>query len=149
MEPSFPYSKLFTIDEANALLPRVRPLIEKILDMIGRLRAKSETVIRAEKIDPETPDLMRRLRQNEEISGFLEQINESVNEIQQYGCICKGVEQGLLDFPCVLGKDIVFLCWQYDEAGIAFWHRIEDGYAGRRPLLDPGDTKTGGAGPLH
>ena len=105
MKPSSPYSKLFTVNEANALLPVVRPMIEKILEIIRRLRAKSEVVIRAERIDPETPNLMGRLQQNDEIAELIKQINDSVHEIQQHGCVCKGVEQGLLDFPCLLGEE--------------------------------------------
>jgi hypothetical protein len=55
----------------------------------------------------------------------------------------------LLDFPCLLGEEIVFLCWQYGEPEIAYWHRIEEGFAGRRPLLDPTVTGSSGGGPLH
>lgn len=149
MKSSSPYSKLFTVNEANELLPLVRPVIEKILETIRGLRAKSEMVIRAEQIDPETPNLMGRLQQNNEIAGFIQQINDYVNEIQQRGCVCKGVEQGLLDFPCLLGNEIVFLCWQYGETEIAYWHRIEDGYAGRRPLLDSSATGSSRGGALH
>jgi hypothetical protein len=149
MKPSSSYSKLFTVNEANALLPLVRPMIERILEIIQCLRAKSEVVIRAEQIDPETPNLMGRLQQNAEIARFIEQINDSVNEIQQHGCVCKGVEQGLLDFPCVLGEEIVFLCWQYGEPEITYWHRIEDGFAGRRPLLDSSAAGSGGGRALH
>ena len=149
MKASSPYSKLFTVNEANELLPLVRPVIEKILETIRSLRAKSEMVIRAEQIDPETPNLMARLQQNDEIAGLIQQINNYVNEIQQHGCVCKGVEQGLLDFPCLLGNEIVFLCWRYGETEIAYWHRIEDGYAGRRPLLDSGATGSSRGGALH
>jgi hypothetical protein len=149
MKPSSPYSKLFTINEANGLLPIVRPIIEKILDTIQDLRTKSEIVIRAEKIDPETPNLMSRLQQNAEIAGFIKQINDSVSEIQQHGCVCKGVEQGLVDFPCLLGEEIVFLCWQYGEPEVNYWHRIEDGFAGRRPLLDSSAAGSNRGGALH
>jgi hypothetical protein len=149
MDPSSPYSRLFTINEANALLPVVRPTIETILEIIRRLRAKSEIVIRVEQIDPETPNLVRRLQQNDEIAALIKQINDAVNEIQQHGCVCKGVEQGLLDFPCLLGEEIVFLCWQYGEPEITYWHRIEDGFAGRRPLLDPSAAGSSSGGALH
>jgi hypothetical protein len=149
MKPASPYSKLFTVNEANALLPIVRPMIEKILEIIQSLRVKSEIVIRAENIDPETPNLMGRLQQNDEIAGFIKQINDSVNEVQQHGCVCKGVEQGLLDFPCLFGEEIVFLCWQYGEPEIAYWHRIEDGFAGRRPLLDSSAAGSNRGGVLH
>lgn len=149
MDSSSPYSKLFTIDEANALLPVVRPIMENILETIGLLRSKSETVIRSERIDPETPNLMRRLQRNPEIAGLIKQINDAVEQVQRHGCVCKGVEQGLLDFPCLFGAEIVFLCWQYGEPEVSYWHRIEDGFAGRRPLLDPEEPGTGGAGSLH
>ena len=149
MDASSPYSRLFTINEANALLPIVRPTIERLLEIIRRLRVQSEIVIRAEQIDPETPNLMRRLQQNDEIADVIKQINHTVDEIQQHGCVCKGVEQGLLDFPCLLGEEIVFLCWQYGEPEITYWHKIEDGFAGRRPLLDSTDTGSSGGRAVH
>lgn len=106
-------------------------------------------MIRTEQIDPETPNLMRLLRRNPEIAGLIKQINDDVDEIQQHGCVCKGVEQGLLDFPCLLGEEIVFLCWQYGEPEVSYWHRIDDGFAGRRPLLEPDEPGPGGAGSVH
>jgi hypothetical protein len=53
------------------------------------------------------------------------------------------VEQGLIDFPCMLGAEIVFLCWQFGEASVSHWHRIEDGFAGRRALLEPEEDPEG------
>ncbi len=52
------------------------------------------------------------------------------------GCLVNGPEAGLVDFPCLLGGEIVLLCWKYGEPLVAHWHRIPDGFAGRRPLLD-------------
>ncbi|HXG51636.1 MAG TPA: DUF2203 domain-containing protein [candidate division Zixibacteria bacterium] len=149
MDSQSPFPRLFTVDEANALLPTLRPIIERILETIRRLRAKSETVIREESIDPESPNLMSRLRENQEIAAIIGQVKGYVDEIHSYGCLCKGVEQGLLDFPCMLGTDVVFLCWQYGEPSIAYWHRIEDGFAGRRPLLDPEEAGSGGKTSFH
>jgi hypothetical protein len=53
------------------------------------------------------------------------------------------VEQGLIDFPCMLGAEIVFLCWQFGEPSVSHWHRIEDGFAGRRALLDAEEDPEG------
>jgi hypothetical protein len=149
MEPSSSFPRLFTVGEANALLPVLRPLIEGILDKIRRLKAKSAVVIRDEQIDPEAPDLMSRLHENREIVALIQEIKSTVDEIEGQGCVCKGLEQGLLDFPCLLGKEIVFLCWQYGEAGVSYWHRIKDGFAGRRPLLDPEESEPGGNMSYH
>lgn len=136
--PSF--SRLFTVDEANALLPVLRPLIDKILENIRRLKSKSETVIRQERLDPEAPNLMDRLQNDSEIARLIGQVKGWVEEIQSHGCMCKGVEQGLVDFPCLLGPEVGFLCWQIGEPTVAHWHRIEEGFAGRRPLLDIDET---------
>ena len=62
MDSQSNYSRLFTIDEANGLLPTLRPLVEQILENIRRLKGASETVIRREGLDPEAPHLMNRLR---------------------------------------------------------------------------------------
>jgi len=56
MVSSSSFPRLFTVNEANALLPSVRPLIDKILENIRRLKSKSETVIRNERLDPEAPN---------------------------------------------------------------------------------------------
>jgi hypothetical protein len=133
---SMSFPRLFTVDEANALLPTLRPLIEQILENIRRLKSKSELVIHKEKLDPEASNFMERLREDGEIARLIGQVQGWVEEIHSYGCTCKGVEQGLIDFPCLLGAEVVFLCWQIGEASVSHWHRIEDGFAGRRPLLD-------------
>jgi hypothetical protein len=141
MESAGTFPRLFTVNEANALLPTVRPLIERILENIRRLKNKSETVIRHQQLDPAATDLMDRLQQDDEIAHLVQDIKNRVEEIHNHGCICKGVEQGLIDFPCVLGAEVVFLCWQLGEPTVGHWHRVEDGFAGRRPLLDSGKTK--------
>jgi hypothetical protein len=136
MDSQTNFPRLFTVDEANALLPKLRPLVEQVLENIRRLKSASETVIRKEGLDPETPNLMNRLRDDGEIAKLIGQVKGWVDEINSFGCICKGVEQGLIDFPCVFGTEVVFLCWQIGEPNVGYWHRIEAGFAGRKPLLD-------------
>lgn len=136
MEAPTVFPRLFTVNEANLLLPTLRPLMEQILENLRRLKMKSETVIRNEQLNPDAADFMDRLRGDNEIGRLIEQIKGCVEEIHSHGCMCKGVEQGLIDFPCMLGAEIVFLCWQFGEPSVSHWHRIEDGFAGRRALLD-------------
>jgi hypothetical protein len=138
MESSAKLPRLFTVNEANVLLPTLRLIIEQILENLRRLKSKSEIVIRKEGLDPEDRHLMKRLRRDEEIARLVGQIKGWVEEIHSYGCVCKGVEHGLIDFPCMLGAEVVYLCWQYGEASVGHWHRIQEGFAGRRPLLDQG-----------
>jgi hypothetical protein len=130
------FPRLFTVDEANDLLPTLRPVVEQILENIRRLKSSSERAIRQGRLDPEAPDLMNRLRQDDEITRLVGELKGRVEEINGYGCICKGVELGLIDFPCLLGSEVVFLCWQIGEARVGHWHRMEDGFAGRKALLE-------------
>lgn len=143
MEPAATFPRLFTINEANLLLPTLRPLIERILENLRRLKIKTEAVIRQDQLNPDAPNFMERLRGNDEIAQLIDEIKKWVEEIHSHGCVCKGVEQGLIDFPCMLGAEIVFLCWQFGEASVSHWHRIEDGFAGRRALLDAEEDPPG------
>ena len=103
------------MEEANALLPAVRTLTETIRENILQLRSQSQAIARHEHLDPESTDFMDRLQQNTAIAQLVAAIKSCVEQIQSYGCICKGVEQGLVDFPCLLGAEVVFLCWQLGD----------------------------------
>lgn len=132
------YARLFTVNEANRLVPALRSLMNRIFEKLDLLRKKSEEIIREEGLTPRSPGLARRLQKNPEIAELTGEIHALVEEIHSHGCVCKGVEQGLVDFPCLLGDEVVFLCWRYGEESVDHWHRIEDGFAGRKPLLEPG-----------
>ena len=136
--------RLFTVDEANGLLPELRPLVERILNHLETLREQSETVIRDERLSPSSPELMKSLQQNAAIASLIHEVKCVVDEINGYGCICKGIEEGLVDFPCLLGGEIVLLCWRFGEESVGQWHRVEDGFAGRKALLDA--EEEGGSG---
>jgi hypothetical protein len=128
--------RLFTVGEANGLLPALRPIVQRILDNLDALREKSETVVRSEQLSPSSPELMKSLQRNEAIARLIQEVKCLVDEINANGCICKGIEEGLVDFPCMLGGEIVFLCWRFGEESVGHWHKIDDGFAGRKPLLD-------------
>ena len=149
MVSSVSFSRLFTVEEANAMLPALRTLAETIREKVLELRNRSQSVVRQDQLDPESTDFMDRLQKNNTIAELVGTIKSCVERVQSYGCICKGVEQGLIDFPCLLGAEVVFLCWQLGEPTIGYWHRIEDGFAGRRPLLDGEQSGPGGKASYH
>jgi len=61
-------------------------------------------------------------------------LRESVGEIEQHGCVLKDLDIGLLDFPCRVGDREAYLCWRLGEPSIRFWHAIDEGFAGRKPI---------------
>lgn len=149
MASSQSYSRLFTVHEANDVLPTLRAVMEQVFQTLQTLRQKSENLIREERLTPESPDLMDRLQQDDAIARLIQEVRGLVEEIHSYGCVCKGIEQGLVDFPCLLGGEIVFLCWRYGEESVSYWHRVEDGFAGRKPLLDADEGEGSGKISYH
>jgi hypothetical protein len=131
-------AKLFTVDEANALLPEIRSEVEEMLRIFRAIRAEIEAAAQGQ---PPTgaPDLPRRLEERGIAPRLFREARAIIDRIHSRGCLVNGPEAGLVDFPCLLGSEIVFLCWKFGEPLVAHWHRIPEGFAGRRPLLDPTD----------
>jgi hypothetical protein len=73
-------------------------------------------------------------------SGLLETLRDQIVAIQDTGCLIKDIEIGLVDWVSVHQGREVYLCWRYGESQVAWWHEIEAGFAGRRPIseLEPG-----------
>ena len=71
-----------------------------------------------------------------EIDALTDRLVEGARELERLGAEFKGVELGLVDFPTLRDGQLAYLCWQYGEDRIRFWHSVETGYAGRRLLVD-------------
>jgi len=129
------HDKLFSLDDATALIPQLELVMEKMQRLGMKVREEIATLAR-ERGQPGLPDLSTRqlLRLRPSLRPLFEEMAQAVQEIEKYGCYFKGLELGLVDFPAELGGEIVELCWQYGEKEIAFYHRRAEGFAGRRPL---------------
>ena len=77
------------------------------------------------------------LRRRPAARALVEELDGIVEEIEASGAHLKDVQLGLVDFPAEREGEIVYLCWQFGEPEVAFWHRVEDGFAGRQPLPGP------------
>jgi hypothetical protein len=129
--------RLFTPDEANALLAEVRPLAERLVE---RKRALDEAeALRAELLGriagnggdltpSDVAEAVARVDREAAAIGAL------VEELQGLGVQVKDLALGLLDFPWEREGEVVLLCWRVGEDEIGYWHALEEGYAGRKPL---------------
>src|SRR5262245_44915954 len=131
--PSF--TRLFTLEEAQALLPRIAPLVERMTETFRKIRSEIEAAASVTGLDAHDPNLGPHLEARGIAPGLIADANDLIRRIHRHGCLVNGPEAGLVDFPAMIDAEIVFLCWQRGESGIAHWHRIPDGFAGRRPLL--------------
>ena len=125
---------LFSLDEANALIPRLELIMERMQRRGIELREAIETLAREggeQMSNIEVSDLLER---RPELQGLVEGLEELIGEIEACGGQFKGLELGLVDFPSEIDGQIGLLCWQYGEKEITHWHPLESGFDGRQPL---------------
>ena len=120
----------FTLEEANALIPRLEMLMERLQRTVLVVRSAMHEA----DSDPTVQTTVDVLRVRPELAPYVSEIESTVAEIEQLGCQFKGIDLGLVDFPAVIEGRSVLLCWQYGEKSIGFWHAIDEGFAGRRAL---------------
>lgn len=128
--------RYFSLEEANRTLPLVRRIVRDLVDdfpgfqsRLARLRSLTGGA-GAGGTDEEAAALRATL------DGDADRINQYIAELAELGCVFKGFEPGLVDFFTHYQGREIFLCWQLGESSIDYWHEIEDGYAGRRPITD-------------
>jgi len=130
-------ARTFTPDEANAALVELRPLVERMVqhrrDLVAAQRLQAELVTR---IAGNGGDMMPSdLREAAEtIQREADAIAECAERINGAGAEIKSLEEGLLDFPAKRGDEVVLLCWKLGEDEIGYWHGVDEGFAGRKPL---------------
>ena len=131
-------ARFFSLREAQELLPHVQAWLDEAMAAKAALEeidselhalAAHITMSGGVEIDPVAVVKKKIGRQIE-----AERAQAAVQSIQDAGCLLKDFEKGLIDFPAMLDGKEVYLCWQRGEERIEFWHRIEDGFAGRRPI---------------
>jgi len=122
--------KIFTLAEANQLIPQ-------LTQHLTRVKQARITLVRIK-------DDIKKASAKATFGGgspagvlyikSLEQIGEHLQAIQEMGIHVKDLDMGLCDFPSLLDGRVVFLCWKLGETEIRWWHELNTGYVGRKPL---------------
>jgi hypothetical protein len=129
--------RYFTPAEANEALQTVRPLVE---EMVARRRALHEAATQRAELGRIVAgngggvDAGDFTTLDEEATREAAEIARLVDQIQKLGVLVKDLDRGLVDFPALREGEEVLLCWELGEEQIAFWHGLEEGFAGRKPL---------------
>ncbi|HZQ89852.1 MAG TPA: DUF2203 domain-containing protein [Gaiellaceae bacterium] len=127
----------FSPEEANVELEQVRPLVEQLVEhrrahvaaleqqevLEGRIRGNGGGIPPAVLADA-TAAVEREARS----------LARTIDAIAEHGAQVKDLDEGLIDFPALHRGETVLLCWKLGEDAIRYWHRVEDGFAGRRPV---------------
>lgn len=134
------HPKIFTVEEARALLPQISSALVILQEKKREIDLKQVEI-----------DLMEIVRatpfqrtggavgqRNDEPMTFLNRLvteyTQLFEKIESWGPIVKDVDQGLIDFYHVRDQELVFLCWKLGESKLEYWHDLESGFQGRRPL---------------
>jgi len=130
--------RTFTLKEAQTLLP--------ILESLLRTAIEGKKLI--EEVDAEMQEVAHRIflnggtlikivhlaRRKAEREKAMQRVKDAVAEIHATGVQVKDLDIGLLDFPCVMDRATVLLCWKLGEKKITHWHSETEGFAGRKPI---------------
>ncbi len=130
--------RFFTIEEANQLvssleiefgrIAKARAELGPLIEALGG--ADASVAILHDGGDPPAG----KERDAERLRTLAAEITESVERVNDLGCLVKDVEIGLVDFYAMQDGEPILLCWQFGEPQVAHWHGVEEGFSGRRPI---------------
>ena len=137
-----PMTRFYDIDAADAAIPELDGILARLggqrtelVRLRGEVLTGSGSSERASTAvaDRSTPDLrLTQLR----MQGLIDQMAADVARIDGLGLILRDIEHGLVDFPALVAGRQIWLCWRRGERAIGWWHGLDTGFSGRRPLSD-------------
>lgn len=128
----------FTLEQAESLLPELEKEVRRAISLKSEYaEAASEMETISRRIMLSGGALVNReqlaaLKSRRETGAA--RLKEAIEAIQEFGCLVKDLDIGLLDFPTLFRGEEVYLCWKLGERGIQFWHGVEEGFRGRKKI---------------
>ena len=138
-----PPQRLFTLSEAERVRKDLEPFLIEAIDcrkklsgLENDLSAVSARIMMMGGVIVPYEKLSKLRAEHTQLAQWLK---SALNRILETGCVVKDLDVGLLDFPAIIDNQDVYLCWKLGEDRIRFYHRQDEGFAGRKPL-DPSDS---------
>jgi hypothetical protein len=117
---------MFDVTEARAELARLRPVLDEFVTVRADAAEIAASLVEGGASTP--------LGGLPELKAAQARLDELMNEIQRAGAELKGFAPLLVDFPSERAGVPVLLCWLEGDLELAWYHRVDLGFAGRRPL---------------
>jgi hypothetical protein len=118
----------YTLDRANDRIPELSDMLTLLRTQRDELRELKAT------FDVAAGDDQRRFRLR--MQGLVDQMQATVARIDGWGITLRDIDTGLIDFPALVNGRQVWLCWQLGEGPVEWWHELDTGFSGRRPLIE-------------
>jgi hypothetical protein len=134
-----PKREIFSLEAANALIPRIRGICEEQFER----RASIERALRtlgdkagevSETLTVTAADKREVRETKQRILALIDKYRAGWREIEDLGVVVKDPRIGLVDFFGAVDGRTVFFCWRYGEESITHYHGIDEGFAGRKPI---------------
>jgi len=134
--------KYFNRQEAEELLPQIGLLLRAACKQKRAIESLvveiAQVTSRLMMLGGALPPYAQLSHKKSESEKGRAKLAETIDKIQRTGCVVKDLDVGLVDFPTLRGGEEVCLCWKLGEEHIEYWHGIDEGFAGRKPLADSG-----------
>jgi hypothetical protein len=131
-------ARRFTHAEAESFLPDLDRLLRSAIDLKSEydeaeqeIQSFQERVMMMGGVVVDRDRVLEARRQRDSIAAKL---RAAIEEVQEIGCLIKDLDIGLVDFPTVFRGSEVYLCWKLGEPAIEYWHGVDEGYRGRKPI---------------
>ena len=128
-------SILFTVDEANNILPKVKKRFDEILCCKNNVMDIQEEL---QNLSDSNCSFEKFIKKKQELNHAVTSLYNMIQELEDMGIMIKSVDEGLLDFPSIRYDEEIWLCWKFGENQVKFWHRKEEGFMGRKPIPQEG-----------
>jgi hypothetical protein len=130
--------RFFTLQQAEKVLPDVASAIREAISLkVQYERMESERESFSQRVaimGGVRVDRGRLMEQKDSQEAAAQALRQAVEKVHQFGCLVKDLDIGLIDFPTLFQGEEVYLCWKLGEAGIQFWHGVDEGFRGRKPI---------------
>jgi hypothetical protein len=127
--PELVHEQHFTVEQANAALPHLKPLLQKLRDARDMLTDEQAH----EALTDSAPSNGGGEPGTQVGEAFLE-VRRLLLALGEGGIVVRDIDRGLIDFPAILDGREVYLCWELGEDDVAWWHELDSGYRGRQSL---------------
>lgn len=130
--------KRFTIEQAERLIPRLQALVRDAMARKTEYEQAERTILssteRIMMMGGMTVDRGSAIDARARRDSAAAQLRDSMGAIEKLGCLLKDLDVGLADFPTLYRGKEAYLCWKLGETAIRFWHGVDEGFAGRKPI---------------
>ncbi len=130
--------KRFTLDQAQRLIPEVERRLQEAVALKSEFdeaeRALHSFTERVTLLGGVLADRARAFEIRNRRESAASRLRNSIEQVQETGCVVKDLDMGLVDFPTLFRGEEVYLCWKLGEGAIEFWHGVDEGFKGRKAI---------------